>query len=530
MLVRLRETGSIVQESQEADTENSIERRAMIVYAGTFESMDGEVVVSPAHLSSLVKSHNTLIGRVKRLASGETPLKNYPPVQADHSTSAWDTIGRVIGDLELGEHETDDGKMVPAVFGNVRFLGKDNVERVKDGRWTHLSIGADFEKSKLAELTVTPFPAAAGASLLRLGDQKNREKTGMDRAKLKKYLMDCKKMSEEDSEKELDKLSAEDKKEDLDKLSAEESEYASKLSMEIEEEDKKAKEEKLAAARTELTRLSTDFRSSSENARLAATKGRIISRLSKLRAQAKITPAEIKKMDMTKLAASSSEAIEAVLASYESREPVLPVGQLGSTKAQSLSEHQAKTRMSRLEAETRANMPLLARMDQGKRLSEVPGGAGSPPPVVDASPSPPDLSSYEADYGHICSMIDQGNAIGAKDALKKLLEKVAVGASTDDFTESNTLETENQLSALAASVEKMQTQFDSLSKLASSIVNSSAPIIRLASGEPWGLRWRENGVVKQKDFKTEAERDKFFESLEKKDSFEGIESYSDPRN
>ncbi len=237
--------------------------------------------------------------------------------------------------------------------------------------------------------------------------------------------------------------------------------------------DEKEKQTKLTAVKADITKLSTDFRATTDNARLAATKGRIITRLSKLRAQAKITPAEVRKIDLVKLSASSPEAIDAVLLSYESREPVIHLGQFGTTKAENVSEHQAKTRMSRLEAETRANMPMLARSDKGKRLAEDEGAPRGMPRIDSTPPVPdptPDTSSYEADYGHICQMIDQGNAIGAKDFLKKLLEKIALGGQSDDFAEANTLETENQLSALAESVQKMQTQFDTLSKLASSLV------------------------------------------------------------
>jgi len=483
MLVRLRETGAIFDHTaREGDSEGSVERRAMLVYAGKFESMDGEVTVTPAQLSALVETHNGLMGKVKRLASGEVPLKNYPPVQADHSTSAWDTVGRVIGDLELDFYENEDGDQVPAIFGNVRFLGKDNVERVKDGRWTHLSVGADFDKSKLSELTVTPFPAAKGASLLKQGETKvdpekddddDKEQVDMNRAKLKKYLMDTKKMSEKDADEELDKLSADDKKEDLDKLSAEEDEHGKKLSAENtekEEKEKKEKEEKLTAARTELTRLSTDFRATHDGARLAAAKGRILTRLSKLRSEAKVTPAEIKKLDITKLAASSPDAIEAVLATYEAREPVIQVGQIGSTKSEHLSAVQAKTRMSRLEAETRANMPLLAKMDKGRRLSE--GGAPTDAPVPAVHEEPNQTLTFDAEYTHICQMIDQGNGVGAKDALKALIQRMASGAAAADGADTNTLETENQLSALSAAVEKMQTQFDGIVKLSSSLVGA----------------------------------------------------------
>lgn len=314
----------------------------------------------------------------------------------------------------------------------------------------------------------------------------------MNKAQIIAYLVDVEGMTKDEAEAKLEGLSPEDKEaleakikkwadsddelsgenDDDDKLS-EEDKAKKKLAFEAKEKDeneeKEKKAAKLTAAKSDITKLSTDFRATTEAARLAASKGRIITRLSKLRAQAKITPAEVKKIDLVKLSASSQEAIDAVLHTYESREPVIHLGQMGTTKAENLSEHQAKTRMSRLEAETRANMPMLARSDKGKRLAE---GEGAPRgiPAIDSSPPVPDTSSYEADYGHICSMIDQGNAIGAKDFLKKLLEKIALGGQSDDFTESNTLETENQLSALAESVQKMQTQFDTLSKLASSLV------------------------------------------------------------
>lgn len=485
MLVRLRDSGSVFQiERQESDTESSITRRAMLVYAGTFQSMDGEVVVTPAHIKALVASHNSMLSKVKRLASGEVALKNYPPVQADHSTSAWDTVGRVIGELTEEEFETDDGDKVPAVFASVKFLGRENVERVLDGRWTHLSVGADFDAAKLSELTVTPFPAAAGASLLKRGEQTedktendDDDKGGtseMNREKLKKYLMDCKKMSAEDADKELDRLSSEENKEELSKLSGEEDEYTSKLAAEDadkEEKEKKEKEEKLTAARAEITRLSTDFRSNLDNAKLAATQGRITTRLSKLRADGKVTPAEIKKMDIAKLSKSSPEAIEAVMKTYEDREPVIQTGQLGSIKAEELSKLTSKVRMSRLEAETRANMPLLSRADKNRRLAEGDGAAPVDRTVPYPDENPANELSYEAEYQHICMMIDQGNGNGAKEALKALVERITASATAlSAETQTNTLETENHLSALAASIEKMQTQFDGIQRLASSLV------------------------------------------------------------
>lgn len=327
----------------------------------------------------------------------------------------------------------------------------------------------------------------------------------MDKEQIIAYLMDVKGMSKEEAEEfyaaatdeEKDALAAEMKawaaKEDDDgeelsgdddkdkkELSEEEKKEQDRLQSEDDEkkkakedEDKDQKDKKLSAAKTKLTKLSADFRSAATNARLAAAKGRILTRLSKLRSDARITPAEVKKLEITKLAAQSAETIEEVLKTYESREPVIFVGQLGSVKAEEASKIQAQSRLSRLEAETRANMPLLARADKAKRLAlgydENTVAEGRIAHEIQ-SPDAPDMASFKAQYDDICTMIDQGNAEGAKQALLALLSDLARGASSAEYSESNALETGKELSALAESVQKMQTQFDDLHKLAGTLV------------------------------------------------------------
>ena len=146
---------------------DQLEKKVMLVYAGSFESMDGPVEVTPENIQALADNHNSLLEKVKRMVgASEVPLKYNPPLQLDHSTSAKDTVGRLVGNLEVGEHTIDEGVVTPALFGTIQIMGKDNIEKVEDGRWTHVSIGADFENNKITELSLTPFPAAADASLL----------------------------------------------------------------------------------------------------------------------------------------------------------------------------------------------------------------------------------------------------------------------------------------------------------------------------------------------------------------------------
>lgn len=171
MLVRLVSGQILAAQEGDKDTDTVLERRVRLVYSGTFQSMDGEVTVEPEHLARLVGNHNSLLAKFKRLASGDLPMKAYPPLQLDHSPSAMMTVGRVVGPLELAEeHELEDGSKVTACLGRVRFLGKENVEKARDGRWTHFSVGADFDDGTLNELSVVPFPAASQASMLASGD------------------------------------------------------------------------------------------------------------------------------------------------------------------------------------------------------------------------------------------------------------------------------------------------------------------------------------------------------------------------
>lgn len=155
---------------------DSLEKDALLVYCGTFQSMDGEVDILDDHLKKLASNHNSWLSKFKRMASGEIPAKACPPIQLDHSKSARDTVGRLVGDLKLAPYKAEGGEEVLGLYGRLKILGKENVEKVKDGRWTHLSIGADLEEGKLTELTITPFPAAPEAAMLSRTDPQGRSK------------------------------------------------------------------------------------------------------------------------------------------------------------------------------------------------------------------------------------------------------------------------------------------------------------------------------------------------------------------
>lgn len=304
----------------------------------------------------------------------------------------------------------------------------------------------------------------------------------MDKAQIVAYLMEVKNMTEEEANAHLDGLSEEDRNEleseitrwasSDEELTSEEEEEKKKLSEKEDKEEEEKKEVKLAAARTSLATLSRGFKTSVDNARLAAAKGRILTRLSRLRAQAKITPAEVKKLDLTKLSKASDESINLLLQSYEDREPVIVTGQFGSIKASSFSRLGKAQQMSKLEAETRHNMSLKRGKTDGKtKLSE--GDVVVSTEGVDVSSIGDhtiDTTTVQAAYENLVSLLDQGNIDEVKAKLKALVASALAMGGTSEYTESNTLETETQLSALVDSVTKMQTQYDDLHKLAGSLV------------------------------------------------------------
>lgn len=483
MLVRLRQTGNLLpfKGSYSSDTDDLIERDALIVYEGHFESAEGPVEVTRDEIVKLADAHNLYIASKQVEFEGSESIGYYPPLQVDHSTSGWDTVGRVVGNVRA-EVCMIDGQERMGLYGTLRVLGAENVRRVKDGRWAELSVGAFFDISKLSEVSFVPFPAAKGSSILKQGNSTdNKEVQDVDKEKLKKHLMKTKKLSAEDADKEIERLSADEHKDELSKLSSE-AEEADKLSSDddkkddddkkelSEDDDKKDDEDKkddlkkkLSAFTAKATKLSTDFRAHAATARLAAKKGHIQVRLSKLRSEAKVTPAEIKKMDLVKLAASSDEVIEATLNSFNNRQPVVQIGQLGSSRETSFGEAGKQSRLSALETRLKSKMSLFAGSEGKKTNLE-----GAVDVYDQTGLAPSGGVSFQDEVKKIFLMIDQGNGEGAKNAIQELVVKLAGGIEIAE--NSNELGGhEEHLTALSKAVDKMSEEHEQVLKLVASL-------------------------------------------------------------
>lgn len=596
MSVTRLQIGMIEPDSSEGRPQGAsmIEKRALLVYTGTFLSMDGEVSVKDEDLTRLSQNHNQMLGNLKKNLSGDLPLKHYPPVQVNHSDSAWDTVGRLVGDIEVGEHVDGSGTKHMALYSRLRILGKDNVERVQDGRWTNLSIGADFNSGKITELTITPFPAAPEAAMLstrmakshrkRLDEvaaqnslvpDKVKEETLGDRKMLLAYfhaMGDAEKLAtllsndpmfydvktekegesvyyvcayvsdvsvpkakgaelkkrrsqqmsaikkvfdkllgrkpetveelkarhkseaesvyrlaeaeekdkapgsyamkmEDTMKRHLDEMDMalegkpDDEKESLKKGYMDEMEALAKKHLEslrarMEEPKKKEDEEKkMTASRESLTRLAAEFRAKSDEVKLEAKKANLLVRLSKLKSEAKITPAEIKKVDIDRLSKESEATVEAVFKSYESREPVIIPGFVGTTKGLNISQMQRLAEKNALEMESRMNMPLKAA--DVKKLAEGKDQKDEEEKMAGAVSQ----AQYRQHLDALKKLMDEGKVEEAKMALAKLMES----APSDEAVG---VDMQKKLSTLAEDCEKLHNKFEEVIGVAAKAVGA----------------------------------------------------------
>jgi hypothetical protein len=445
----------------EASSTNQTDKRALLVYAGTFKSMDGDVEITPAHIEVLIANHNAKLEKL-----GENVrMADYPPIQLDHSTSAKDTVGRLVGALELGTHEG-----LVALYGHVRILGQENWEKVADGRWTHLSIGADLETGELQELTITPFPAAKNACLLS-------QKGEVRMSKKLKFLMENDKISEDEAKEKLATMTDEEKKElsakcsddedsddaklsadkdedDKAKLAAEEKEKAELAAKKLAEDEEKEKEdkEKKTEAKAKMSAALKSFQDKAATMRLSMRTANLQSKFARLKASAKVTPAELKKMDFVKLAAANDETINAVLKTYEDREPVIHTGQFGSFKATNVSEIAKEVKFSNLENETRQNMALLRNKNGAKtKLAEFPITSDTNKVEEIAMPS-----DHTALWSEIAKAMQAGDEETAKGIFLKAVKMGSGDVNID----------ENNMATLMSSFTDLEENFSTVVRLA----------------------------------------------------------------
>ncbi len=381
-------------------TTEYLDKNCILLTEGSFKSMDGDVTITAEHLNKIAETYRNKLSKIR--AEGREPsMADYHPAQLDHSTSARDTVGRLIGPLLV---QTHNGKQT--LFGVIRFLGCEAVEKVSDGRWTHLSVGINsLETCELDEITITPFPACKDAILFSSKGAKMEEKDEEKKDLAADQTCDDKKELSADKDEDDKKELSVDKDEDEDEEDEEEKKVKAKkksvkAKKKLEEEDDEAKENK-----TKLSAALVGIRTKQEGIRLAIKQSNIKARLSKLKAEAKITPAELKKIDLIRLAKSNDETLLAVLESYENRQPVLHTAIYGSVSAVNPATVAHQMRMSALEKETRA------------RFASIPKKEG-------------DESNHDTAFADIKPTEDE-NEIGHNDLWDEIVKSIKTGKESE---------------------------------------------------------------------------------------------------
>jgi hypothetical protein len=289
-------SGSLIETPPaEGDTLERLQRPAILIHEGTFQSQDGEIAFDEARVRRLIERHNAMINELADQYGGidKMPIGAFPPFIDQH---AEDSTHRIMGRLaSLLRFERRDipkaGKNIACAVADVVILGKDNVQKAKDGRIYHLSIGIDEDTETLGEVSAVIDPAAPGAMLL---------------AKSRRAVQPEPKGGTKMPKKNLEAMARH--------------------------------RAKLSSVREALNGIKSTIAESGNRVRLEKKKADLNGQFKRLMAGGRMTPAEYKKMDLTKLAALGDDALKTVMDSFEVREPVIMPGQRGSTQATEVTE------------------------------------------------------------------------------------------------------------------------------------------------------------------------------------------------
>lgn len=420
MLKRLKaSTGNLVGASNETNTESRCVREAVLVHSGpegkaiTFSSSDGEIAFDKARIEDIVLKQNEMIEKLVSEYGGweKIPDGAFPPLLDNHEN---DSNDRIVGRLRtLLKMEVRDlpkvGKNCVCAIGETLWLGKSTVEKVNDGRIYHLSVGIideqDSEKyNTLGETSAVIEPAAPGAMLLK----KKKEQAMTKKAK---------------------------------RLAA-----------------MKAKMTKLESVITDVTAMSAKLEATSSTVKLAKKQGEVLTKLSAIVKDGRLTPAEFKKLDLVKLAALPDDALKTVVESYEAREKQVIPGQAGSSASAEiglLGKSLEKSQITKLKSEIKGDLKKLgAKMKDEDEDKDKKKDMSAD--YAEMSDKKAELSSSHMKHMADCEKhLEAGEVDKAKECMKKMKE-------TSEEKKDMSLDTSIPSEEQSKSMDSAQGQIDEL--------------------------------------------------------------------
>lgn len=292
MMRLVSQTGTLFSGPTENDTEEEVLRSGILVHEGNHPSMDGEIFFDEERIKRLVNNHNQKILNLAKQYGGieQMPRGAYPAILPNHVDK--EPIGRLCSLLRFEKRDVPGGGAnLACAVADMVFLGQDTVQKVKDGRIYHLSIGIDVTTDTLGEVSTVVIPACPGSMLLGKDD-----------------------------------VTAAAMKGGTEKMDAENTKG--------QKADSKAqvRRARLSAIQSALKDVKKLAGESSSRVRLEKKKIEITSSFKRLMSEGKLTPAEYKKMDLTQLSALSDDAAKTLFSVIAAREPVIVPGQIGSTQ------------------------------------------------------------------------------------------------------------------------------------------------------------------------------------------------------
>jgi hypothetical protein len=179
----------------------------LLMYSGDFVDAAGqEIKVKPKLLASLADRYMNYLEtplpgeNAIRKFFGKAPEKLYRPVSLDHcKDEALKIVGRVIG-LEVKD-DNDEAFL----FGKMRILGAENVERVRDGRLSNVSVSFDYDDvndvGDLLEISYVFDGAIAGACSFSRSEP--MQQVDMKRVEMRTVVMQMQKREEDNNRLEM---------------------------------------------------------------------------------------------------------------------------------------------------------------------------------------------------------------------------------------------------------------------------------------------------------------------------------------
>jgi hypothetical protein len=262
-------------------------KRALLCRTGKFDGMYGKVTVT-IEMLELIAS--------KYLSDKEKPTNenDFVPILLDHNRAVDLVKGRLLASgMVVEEWKEIDGEMTYGLFGNLRIDDPEAMANVDSGKYAQLSISFDEESGELFEVSFVAVEAARGSIVL----------------------------SKSEGGKRMGKKS----------LAQLKTKHLTALKSAV-GESRKNRKVALSALMTKANEIQAELvvlEAKSQTIALTVKQGQIKGKFSALTKGGKMSPVELKALDVKSLAALDSKSLAMVLAAYESRPVSTDVFQFG---------------------------------------------------------------------------------------------------------------------------------------------------------------------------------------------------------